>query len=84
VHIIDVPAIPFEKAAPLLCAGITTYSPLRRRSAGPGTKVAIGGPKRLIGNCSECVRTKRAADGGHPTDDGLRCRARDFLRNDRV
>ena len=35
--------IPFEKAAPLLCAGITTYSPLRRWNAGPGTKVAVVG-----------------------------------------
>ena len=30
-------------AAPLLCAGITTYSPLRHWGAGPGTKVAIVG-----------------------------------------
>ncbi|MFG2019104.1 NAD(P)-dependent alcohol dehydrogenase [Actinomadura geliboluensis] len=30
-------------AAPLLCAGITTYSPLRRRGAGPGKKVAVVG-----------------------------------------
>ena len=30
-------------AAPLLCAGITTYSPLRRWAAGPGKKVAIVG-----------------------------------------
>ncbi|MDR7251829.1 putative zinc-type alcohol dehydrogenase-like protein [Nocardioides sp. BE266] len=30
-------------AAPLLCAGITTYSPLRRWNAGPGKKVAIVG-----------------------------------------
>ncbi|MFD5319968.1 NAD(P)-dependent alcohol dehydrogenase [Streptomyces sp. NPDC127098] len=36
-------AIPFEKAAPLLCAGITTYSPLRRWNAGPGRKVAVVG-----------------------------------------
>lgn len=35
--------IPFEKAAPLLCAGITTYSPLRHWNAGPGTRVAIIG-----------------------------------------
>ncbi len=32
-----------EKVAPLLCAGITTYSPLRRYEAGPGTKVAVVG-----------------------------------------
>jgi uncharacterized zinc-type alcohol dehydrogenase-like protein len=30
-------------AAPLLCAGITTYSPLRHWDAGPGTKVAVVG-----------------------------------------
>ena len=30
-------------AAPLLCAGITTYSPLRHWKAGPGSKVAIVG-----------------------------------------
>jgi uncharacterized zinc-type alcohol dehydrogenase-like protein len=30
-------------AAPLLCAGITTYVPLRRWGAGPGTKVAVVG-----------------------------------------
>jgi uncharacterized zinc-type alcohol dehydrogenase-like protein len=36
-------SIPFEKAAPLLCAGITTYSPLNHWNAGPGTKVAVVG-----------------------------------------
>ncbi|GAA4753819.1 NAD(P)-dependent alcohol dehydrogenase [Modestobacter marinus] len=30
-------------AAPLLCAGITTFSPLRRWGAGPGKKVAVVG-----------------------------------------
>ncbi|MFZ5803091.1 MAG: NAD(P)-dependent alcohol dehydrogenase [Candidatus Omnitrophota bacterium] len=30
-------------AAPLLCAGITTYSPLRYFKAGPGKKVAVAG-----------------------------------------
>ena len=32
-----------DVAAPLLCAGITTYSPLRHWGAGPGKKVAIVG-----------------------------------------
>ncbi|BCJ26711.1 NADP-dependent alcohol dehydrogenase C [Actinocatenispora sera] len=36
-------SIPFEKAAPLLCAGITTYSPLAHWNAGPGTRVAVVG-----------------------------------------
>ncbi len=30
-------------AAPLLCAGITTYSPLRHWNAGPGTRVGVVG-----------------------------------------
>ncbi|CAO2650989.1 Nn.00g092860.m01.CDS01 [Neocucurbitaria sp. VM-36] len=30
-------------AAPMLCAGLTTYSPLKRLGAGPGKKVAIVG-----------------------------------------
>jgi alcohol dehydrogenase (NADP+) len=32
-----------EHAAPLLCAGITTYSPLRKWGAGPGTRLAVLG-----------------------------------------
>ncbi|MCM3925487.1 NAD(P)-dependent alcohol dehydrogenase [Frankia sp. AiPs1] len=36
-------ALPFDAAAPLLCAGITVYSPLRHWNAGPGTKVAVVG-----------------------------------------
>src|SRR3954465_8268843 len=32
-----------DAAAPLLCAGITTYSPLRGWSAGPGKRVAVAG-----------------------------------------
>ena len=32
-----------DAAAPLLCAGITTYSPLRHWNAGPGSRVAVVG-----------------------------------------
>jgi uncharacterized zinc-type alcohol dehydrogenase-like protein len=43
-YVLSVPEeIDFAAAAPLLCAGITTYSPLRRWGAGPGKKVAIVG-----------------------------------------
>jgi len=35
--------LPLDKTAPLLCAGITTYSPLRHWNAGPGKRVAIIG-----------------------------------------
>ncbi|MEQ8771271.1 MAG: NAD(P)-dependent alcohol dehydrogenase [Erythrobacter sp.] len=36
-------ALPMAEAAPLLCAGITTYSPLRTWKVGPGSKVAVAG-----------------------------------------
>lgn len=36
-------ALPLDAAAPLLCAGITTYSPLRRWGAGPGSRVVVVG-----------------------------------------
>ena len=43
-YVLSVPeGIDPAAAAPLLCAGITTYAPLRRWGAGPGTKVAIVG-----------------------------------------
>jgi alcohol dehydrogenase (NADP+) len=35
--------IPLDKAAPLLCAGITLYSPLRHWNAGPGKRIAVIG-----------------------------------------
>jgi uncharacterized zinc-type alcohol dehydrogenase-like protein len=35
--------LPLEKVAPLLCAGITTYSPLRRWKVGKGQKVGVIG-----------------------------------------
>ncbi|MCG7375472.1 NAD(P)-dependent alcohol dehydrogenase [Paenibacillus sp. ACRSA] len=35
--------IALDAAAPLLCAGITTYSPLHHWGAGPGKKVAVVG-----------------------------------------
>ena len=36
-------SMPMAEAAPLLCAGITTYSPLRTWKVGPGSKVAVVG-----------------------------------------
>ncbi|MGN6722708.1 MAG: NAD(P)-dependent alcohol dehydrogenase [Marmoricola sp.] len=35
--------IGLDEAAPLLCAGITTWTPLKRWGAGPGKKVAVVG-----------------------------------------
>jgi alcohol dehydrogenase (NADP+) len=43
-YVLRIPdSVPLDAAAPLLCAGITTYSPLRHWSAGPGKRVAIIG-----------------------------------------
>ncbi|GAA3495585.1 NAD(P)-dependent alcohol dehydrogenase [Streptomyces prasinosporus] len=43
-YVVRIPdALSLDEAAPLLCAGITTYSPLRHWNAGPGKKVAIVG-----------------------------------------
>ena len=43
-YVLRIPdALPLEAAAPLLCAGITTYSPLRHWNAGPGSRVAVVG-----------------------------------------
>jgi uncharacterized zinc-type alcohol dehydrogenase-like protein len=43
-YVLSVPdGLDAAAAAPLLCAGITTYAPLRRWGAGPGKKVAIVG-----------------------------------------
>ena len=36
-------ALDISRVAPLLCAGITTYSPLRKFGVGPGKKVGIAG-----------------------------------------
>ncbi|MDK1490484.1 NAD(P)-dependent alcohol dehydrogenase [Sinorhizobium sp. 7-81] len=43
-YVLSIPEnLPLDAAAPLLCAGITLYSPLRHWKAGPGKKVAIVG-----------------------------------------
>lgn len=43
-YVLRVPdSLPLDAAAPLLCAGITTYSPLRHFGAKRGTKVGVVG-----------------------------------------
>ncbi|HET9382431.1 MAG TPA: NAD(P)-dependent alcohol dehydrogenase [Streptomyces sp.] len=43
-YVVRIPdGLALDEAAPLLCAGITLYSPLRHWNAGPGKKVAIVG-----------------------------------------
>ena len=48
-------------AAPLLCAGITTYSPLRHWKAGPGKRVAVVG----IGGLGHMAVKLASAMGAH-------------------
>ena len=69
--------IPMNRAAPLLCAGITLYSPLMHWKAGPGKKVGIIGlgglghmgvkiAHALGADSSQCTRLenkKRQEDG---------------------
>src|ERR1700691_1234782 len=43
-YVLRIPAgLPLDAAAPLLCAGITLYSPLRHWNAGPAKRVAVIG-----------------------------------------
>jgi uncharacterized zinc-type alcohol dehydrogenase-like protein len=43
-YVLSIPGnLPLDASAPLLCAGITLYSPLKHWNAGPGKKVAIVG-----------------------------------------
>jgi uncharacterized zinc-type alcohol dehydrogenase-like protein len=76
--------IPYEAAAPLLCAGITTYSPLAHWNAGAGTKVAVVG----MGGLGHMAVKIAAAMGAEVTvlsqtlskkDDGLRFGATDYF-----
>jgi uncharacterized zinc-type alcohol dehydrogenase-like protein len=76
-------SIPLQNAAPLFCAGITLYSPLRHWRAGPGKRVAILGFGGL-GHVG--VQISRAL-GAHTTvlelshakrEDALRMGADDF------
>lgn len=56
-------AIALENAAPLLCAGITMYSPLRHWRVGPGSRVAIVG----LGGLGHVGLQMAKAMGAHTT-----------------
>jgi alcohol dehydrogenase (NADP+) len=63
-YVVRIPAaIPLEAAAPLLCAGITTYTPLRHWKAGPGMRVGILG----FGGLGHVGVPISAALGAHTT-----------------
>ena len=77
-YVLRIPeALDFSKVAPLLCAGITTYSPLRHWRVGPGSSVAVVG----MGGLGHLAVKLAAALGADVTvlsqtlskrDDGLR------------
>lgn len=83
-YVLTIPeSIPLDKAAPLLCAGITTYSPLRHWNAGPGTRVAVIG----LGGLGHLGVKLAVALGAHVTvlsqslkkmEDGLRLGASEY------
>ncbi len=52
------------RVAPLLCAGITTFSPLRQYGVGEGTKVAVVG----LGGLGHMGVKLAAAMGAHAPD----------------
>ena len=76
-------SLPLDKAAPLLCAGITLFSPLRHWKAGQGTRLAIIG----LGGLGHMGVKLGAAMGADVTvlsqslkkmEDGLRLGARHY------
>jgi len=83
-YVLRVPdGIDSAAAAPLLCAGITTYAPLRRWGAGPGTRVAVVG----LGGLGHMAVKIAAAMGAEVTvlsqslkkqEDGLRLGAQHY------
>lgn len=76
--------LPLEGVAPLMCAGITLYSPLRHWRAGPGKRVAVMG----LGGLGHMGVKFAVAMGAHVTvlshspskkDDAMRMGAHDFV-----
>src|SRR5512139_1319693 len=76
--------LPLDKAAPLLCAGITLYSPLVHWKAGPGKEVAIIGLGGL-GHMGVKIARALGADvtvlshSDRKRDDALRMGAHHFV-----
>ena len=84
-YLMRVPAgIPAERAAPLMCAGITTYSPLRHWKVSPGQTVAIvglGGLGHMGLKFAKAMGAKVTVLSHSPSkrDDALRLGASDFI-----
>ncbi|WP_312405959.1 NAD(P)-dependent alcohol dehydrogenase [Rhizobium sp.] len=83
-YVLSIPEnLPLDAAAPLLCAGITLYSPLHRWQAGPGKRVAIVGMGGL-GHMGVKIGSAMGADVTvlsqtlSKKDDGLKLGAKDY------
>ncbi|MFT3886493.1 MAG: NAD(P)-dependent alcohol dehydrogenase [Flavobacteriales bacterium] len=84
-YVLRIPdGMPLDRTAPLLCAGITTYSPLHRHGVKPGDKVGVVG----LGGLGHMGVKIAKAMGAHVTvishseskrADALRLGADDFL-----
>ena len=76
--------LPLDVAAPLLCAGITVYSPLREWNVGPGTSVGVVGLGGL-GHMAVKIAHAMGADvtlishSAHKEDDARKLGAQHFL-----
>jgi uncharacterized zinc-type alcohol dehydrogenase-like protein len=78
------PEIPLERAAPLLCAGITTYSPLRHFGVKAGDEVAVvglGGLGHMGVKLARAMETRVCVLSHSPgkREDALRLGADEFI-----
>ena len=84
-YVLRIPqGIPLERAAPLLCAGITTYSPLRHFGVKAGDQVAVvglGGLGHMAVKLADAMGTRVTVLSHSPgkREDALRLGAQDFL-----
>jgi uncharacterized zinc-type alcohol dehydrogenase-like protein len=77
-------SIPLERAAPLLCAGITTYSPLHHFGVKSGDQIAVvglGGLGHMAVKFAKAMGTKVVvvSHSSSKRDDALRLGAVDFI-----
>ena len=86
-YVLTIPEnLPLDAAAPLLCAGITLYSPLKHWNAGPGKRVAIvglGGLGHMGVKFSHALgaHTTVLSQGMSKAADAKRLGADEFLRD---
>ena len=81
-------ALPSDVAAPMLCGGVTTFSPLLRNGAGPGKRVGIVGIGGLghfgvLGaKALECDKVVAISRSSSKKQDAMKMGADDFIATD--